>query len=107
MGDSRDVRVLVACIALFSFSVVVAAQRGANSAIASLKGVAIPPRPGLAQYVADPQALIVLGKALFWDVQVGSDGRTACATCHFHAGADHRVTNQMAGAATSTGAVRP
>ncbi len=46
------------------------------------------------------QSLIVLGKALFWDVQVGSDGRTACATCHFHAGADHRVTNQIAGPAT-------
>src|SRR5258705_5217578 len=53
------------------------------------------------------QSLIVLGKALFWDVQVGSDGRTACATCHFHAGADHRVTNQIAGPATSVAPVRP
>lgn len=49
----------------------------------------------------------MLGKALFWDTQVGSDGRTACATCHFHAGADHRVTNQVAGPATSLAAVRP
>ena len=79
-------------------SVGAAAQRGP---IASLKGVAVPQPADLARYVADPQTLVVLGKALFWDVQVGSDGRTACATCHFHAGADHRVTNQIAGPAAS------
>ena len=28
-------------------------------------------------------------------MQVGSDGRTACASCHFHAGADHRAQNQL------------
>jgi cytochrome c peroxidase len=39
-------------------------------------------------------------------VQVGSDGQTACATCHFHAGADHRLTNQIAGPITSTAPVR-
>jgi len=26
---------------------------------------------------------------------VGSDGATACASCHYHAGVDHRVTNQI------------
>jgi cytochrome c peroxidase len=36
----------------------------------------------------------VLGKALFWDQQAGSDGN-ACASCHFHAGADSRLTNQI------------
>ncbi len=36
----------------------------------------------------------VLGKALFWDQQTGSDGN-ACASCHFHAGADTRLTNQI------------
>jgi len=92
--------------ALFLLSAVAHAQRGGNP-IASLKGVQIPQRPNLARYVADPRSLVVLGKALFWDVQVGSDGRTACATCHFHAGADHRITNQIAGPATSTAAVRP
>jgi len=41
----------------------------------------------------NPQALVVLGKALFWDVQVGRRRPNgACATCTFHAGADHRVT---------------
>ena len=107
MESSWSARLLVACSALFLLSVVVAAQRGGNNPIASLKGVPIPPRPDLTRYVADPQTLVVLGKALFWDVQIGSDGRTACATCHFHAGADHRGTNQIAGPATSSAAVRP
>lgn len=45
--------------------------------------------------VKDQTALIALGKALFWDMQVGSDGVQACATCHFNAGADIRTTNQI------------
>jgi cytochrome c peroxidase len=61
----------------------------------SLKTVPIPQPAGLDRYVQDRQALIVLGKAFFWDMQTGSDGRTACATCHFHAGADHRAQNQL------------
>ena len=36
-----------------------------------------------------------LGKAVFWDMQVGGDGIQACATCHYHAGADHRKVNQL------------
>jgi cytochrome c peroxidase len=43
---------------------------------------------GLPTYVKDVNAAIQLGKALFWDMQVGSDGLTACATCHHRAGAD-------------------
>ena len=35
-----------------------------------------------------------LGKALFWDMQVGSDSVQACASCHFNAGADDRTKNQ-------------
>lgn len=41
------------------------------------------------------QAAIQLGKALFWDMSVGSDGITACASCHFLAGADNRSKNQV------------
>ncbi|MFX0145844.1 MAG: hypothetical protein ACFE9C_17395, partial [Candidatus Hodarchaeota archaeon] len=37
----------------------------------------------------------VLGKAFFWDMQVGSDGVQACASCHFHAGVDNRTRNQL------------
>jgi len=40
------------------------------------------------------QWALVLGKALFWDERVGSEG-IACASCHFHAGADTRITNQL------------
>jgi cytochrome c peroxidase len=36
-----------------------------------------------------------LGKALFWDMQVGSDTVQACGSCHFHAGADNRTKNQL------------
>lgn len=36
-----------------------------------------------------------LGKALFWDMQVGSDGVQACGSCHFNAGADNRTRNQL------------
>jgi cytochrome c peroxidase len=42
----------------------------------------------------DTNSAIVLGKAFFWDQQAGSDG-LACASCHFHAGADNRIINQL------------
>jgi cytochrome c peroxidase len=61
----------------------------------SLKTVAVPEPYGLSQFVADRGAAIALGKALFWDMQVGSDGVMACASCHFHAGADSRSKNQV------------
>ncbi|MCX7089144.1 MAG: cytochrome-c peroxidase [Methylococcales bacterium] len=64
----------------------------------SLKGAPIPPVPGLTDgsdpVVVDKNMAIALGKALFWDINVGSDG-VACASCHFHAGADSRVRNQL------------
>jgi cytochrome c peroxidase len=64
--------------------------------LGSLKSVSVPQLSDLNKYVSDQALLIALGKALFWDMQTGSDGRTACATCHFHAGADHRAQNQLA-----------
>ncbi|WP_394824436.1 cytochrome-c peroxidase [Pendulispora albinea] len=45
--------------------------------------------------IADPAAAVRLGKALFWDIQVGGDGQVACATCHFRAGADNRRINTI------------
>lgn len=44
--------------------------------------------------VVDPEKAVVLGKALFWDMQAGSDGQ-ACASCHFSAGADPRARHQL------------
>ncbi|MGB7622954.1 MAG: cytochrome c peroxidase [Terriglobia bacterium] len=60
----------------------------------SLKLVQVPVPANLSNYVVDKQAAIVLGKALFWEHQAGSDG-LACASCHFHAGADNRTKNQI------------
>src|SRR3954453_1182195 len=74
-------------------------QRNGNPPIASLKTVTVPQPTGLDQYVQDQTALVLLGKALCWDMQTGSDGRPACATCHFPAGADHRLKNELSGAA--------
>ncbi|MCW5890613.1 MAG: cytochrome C peroxidase [bacterium] len=61
----------------------------------SLRTVPVPEPANLDAFVRDRAALVVLGKALFWDMQVGSDGVTACGTCHFHAGADARSKNQL------------
>ena len=69
---------------------------GQGATLAALRTAALPAPTNLNQYVANTEALTVLGKAFFWDMQAGSDGRTACATCHFHAGADHRLQNQLA-----------
>lgn len=46
-------------------------------------------------YTRDRQMATALGKALFWDMQLGSDGAQACATCHFSAGADTRIRDQL------------
>lgn len=61
----------------------------------ALETIPVPTPPDLASYVADKNAAIALGKALFWDMQTGSDGKTACATCHWHAGADARTKNTL------------
>jgi cytochrome c peroxidase len=52
-------------------------------------------RADLAGFIANLPAAIQLGKALFWDMQAGSDNKTACATCHYQAGADVRAANQL------------
>ena len=81
---------LIACACVTSAQ----AQRPPAS-IPSLKKIAVPAPANLSSYVRDRNALVALGKALFWDLQVGSDGKIACASCHFHAGSDHRIQNQL------------
>jgi cytochrome c peroxidase len=61
----------------------------------SLKTLPVPTPTTIDDYIADRAAAARLGKALFWDVRLGSDGQTACATCHHQAGADPRVVNTM------------
>ena len=60
-----------------------------------LNTVPIPLPATLDLYIKDRAAAIKLGKALFWDMQLGSDGITACASCHYQAGADGRDKNQL------------
>jgi cytochrome c peroxidase len=64
--------------------------------LASLKTITVPGPTAaeLADLIQDKNAAIALGKAFFWEMQFGSDGQTACATCHFNAGADSRTMNQ-------------
>ncbi len=64
---------------------------------ASLKAVAIPGPSAdeLSNIILDKNAAIALGKAFFWDMQFGSDGIVACATCHSDAGSDNRFVNQI------------
>ena len=47
-------------------------------------------------YVRNRNVAIALGKSLFWDMQVGSDGVQSCGTCHFNGtGTDTRTKNQV------------
>ena len=69
--------------------------RANRPAISSLRSIQTPKPPDLARYVREEPVLVVLGKALFWDTQLSSDNKVACASCHFHAGADHRPQNQL------------
>ncbi len=64
------------------------------SAPPSLKTVSVPDVSGLSNYIVDKSAASALGKAFFWDMAAGSDGQ-ACASCHFNAGIDNRIKNQL------------
>src|SRR3954447_8530343 len=68
----------------------------------SLKSLSVPKPGNLSHFVADEKAAVVLGKALFWDMQASSDNQMACASCHFHAGADNRLKNQLSPGSNNT-----
>ena len=92
MYQTNRVQVATGGLALFLILAPVAwGERGEGS----LADVEVPLPGELDRYVSDRDAARRLGKALFWDVQVGSDGDVACATCHNGAGVDHRTRNQI------------
>ena len=62
----------------------------------ALSTLKVPLPKDLESFVLNRDKAIVLGKALFWDMQAGSDGRTACASCHFNAGVDNRIKHTLA-----------
>lgn len=82
---------VVAVAAVLMLTTIVLAQSSADTIIprvpnpplasdlASLPGdlraVAVPTPSNLAEFVRDPAMAIALGKALFWDMQVGSDSK--------------------------------
>ena len=59
-----------------------------------LNSLETPLPENLSEFILDESKAIELGKALFWDMQVGSDGLTACASCHFSGGGDTRAIGQ-------------
>src|SRR5436309_2397413 len=71
------------------------AKKGGTGGLAPLSSLPVPQSPEISRFVRDTGAAQKLGKALFWDMQAGSDGRTACATCHYDAGTDNRSRNQI------------
>lgn len=85
---------IVTCIALLLL-LNVPLQAANPNAPPSLKTIAVPISPTIYKYVKDRAAAVRLGKALFWDMQVGSDGIQACGSCHAHAGADNRIKNSL------------
>jgi cytochrome c peroxidase len=97
----RVTALVVATVAALGYYGHVRAQSGVGSIVvplrplAPLSSVPIPAVFGLEGIVADKAAAIELGKALFWDMQAGSDDTQACASCHFNAGADSRATNDV------------
>ena len=84
----------LACIVIVTGQVASAQIEPGNN-LGPLKNVPVPKPSNLSQFVKDEAALVRLGKSLFWDIQIGSDGKTSCASCHFHAGADNRDRNQI------------
>lgn len=72
-----------------------------SGALGSMRGLRVPqPQDNgsggdaLSTYIASVPAAVALGKALFWEQAIGSDG-IACASCHFLAGADNRAKNAL------------
>jgi cytochrome c peroxidase len=76
-----------------------------GNAIGSLKSVE--PKPQDTQlavggpFIKNQTALVELGKAFYWDTQVGSDGQS-CGSCHVSAGADNRLKNVVSPAQHAT-----
>ena len=68
----------------------------------TLQGVTPPLPDNLSRFIVNQEVALQLGKSLFWDMQAGSDGIQTCASCHFHAGADNRIKNQISPAGKSS-----
>jgi cytochrome c peroxidase len=93
---TRKVLAAFGCSLLFLCSVAVGRSQGGSNPATDLTPLATLPVPKPTNSdIVDQAAAVRLGKALFWDTQTGGDGRIACATCHFHSGADNRTLNTI------------
>lgn len=79
---------------LASASTSSASNSGKNGG-GSLASLPRPEPSNLSDFIVNKQEAIALGKALFWEMRTGGNGVQACASCHFHAGADTRSKNQL------------
>lgn len=86
---------LVAAAIVAGHTISIELATAQTSPLVPLKNVPIPVPDNIGEFIRDKTAAIALGKTFFWDMQVGSDGIQACASCHFHAGADNRSKNQL------------
>jgi cytochrome c peroxidase len=87
--------IIMLCFTLVFAGVPVIALAQPADPILSLKDVPVQEPPNLSDFIKDKNAAIALGKALFWDMQLGSDSVQACASCHYQAGADPRTKGQL------------
>lgn len=99
-SNGRVLKAVIACVGIGIVPLgvtLVQAQTPGDRPIVPLTGkVPLGPSPDTyAKIVRNPAAVVALGKALFWDTQVANANNQACASCHFHAGADTRTINQL------------
>lgn len=92
---SRNMKKSAAIAALVTAAILAGHSASAQVSLDPLGKVAVPKPANLADFVKDEKAAIALGKSLFWDMQLGTDGIQSCASCHFHAGVDNRSKNQL------------
>ena len=93
---SRSLKKMTAITALVMVMILAGNSVSAQiSSIRPLGEIGIPKPDNINRFIKDKTAAIALGKTLFWDMQLGSDGLQSCASCHFHAGADNRSKNQI------------
>jgi cytochrome c peroxidase len=94
LKSSISIAALVAAVVLAGHTM--SAQLvSAQVPISPLSTVPVPKPDNIDDFIRNKTAAIALGKALFWDMQLGTDGVQSCASCHFHAGADNRSKNQI------------
>ncbi|MFN6498203.1 MAG: cytochrome-c peroxidase [Nostoc sp. DedQUE01] len=93
--SSITIAALVAAVVLAGHTISAQLVSAQVSPIAPLSTVAVPEPDNIESFIRNKTATIALGKTLFWDMQLGTDGVQSCASCHFHAGADNRSKNQI------------